>query len=1391
MRKIFKKACALALVCAMTVQPISGNFLNLSPKIVEAAPVTNTATVPAAQSRVEAAKNNTEWQVGAKMPYFRYDTSPAEVPNSYTNNAANLAAMDEGTVSYQDNYTGTKKVSTNFDRDNIASQASNQSYVELGKGQSITWKIKTGRGGDGVNVRYTLPDGNGGTDNAGKPLGLQSQFSVSTSNNASVLGYDNEDSSRRYNTYLSSSSVKVTSDYAWQYFPSGHPVDANNADGAPGFAFDEVHFRLSQALTGGSTITITNTGDYTLGIDFIEVEYTDYISAPSGAVVVPAGTHTQSQLEGYISRAEAGSKIVYFASGVHYLDSTWILAADGVKFTGAGMWYTKLQFTSSGMGSGGICGEKTGYCQNIEFCNMYINSNLHSRFDQQANYKCFRDLFAKGTSIHDVWEEHFECGFWIGRYDSNSINKQSDLSIYNCRVRNNFADGINFCQGTRDSNVHNCDIRNNGDDGLAMWNATDFQQDDEYNNIFCYNTVEFIWRAGGIAVYGGDGHKVYNNYVRDMYLAAGIHVTDGFPGPKFQNTKKIEIANNVVVRAGTYSDSWKEALAAIDVKGGVQNVEFNNNEVYDSQNNAIRTWDVSASTVSFNNTVVFGVGLDQHNDSYSCSAHSPTAVRQSNANVKYNNFIVKNVVTKYLSESADKHWPYYCDVATNLPTIPTSESKFGNTNYKFTIDSNGSYAYSGGAYVANSNANSFPGYDITNGQKILKEGTEPETDPEIVTRDPDETLPTEAPTKKPFGPGEGDKELSGLQGTYTWGNTYQYQQQHSDNGISNSHKYLVMTYTGNIDGVRLEPTATQGQIIWFADDQSPKFVTVDGSAVPATGDNTTVVIDLEASGITPAFFGGYHIHTGATTPAGTVTISKAWLTDTVPSLSEEETTKKPEPDTTKAPEPDTTKEVEPETTKAEEPETTKKQEVSGYDLTVEGLAWANDQGSTELKEGDNVTFSVLVMNNSSTDIPAGAVIGFKAVVDGNATVSNQTFKDGLKAGETVKLSAATKWTATYGGHTVVATVDDTNTLPNELDENNNTRTKSFNVAGEEKTYAKVSGGYDLVVTKLEWDKSSIGVGDKVLFTATVTNIGDVDAPAGAQLGVRVHMDGNEGILVWDDTHTTGLKAGESVKLTMTGGSNNNIYWTASAGTHTATAWVNDQTSRYPNEVNYNNNRTDFKVTVPGRAMIENPDESDDLDNIVPDDPTKIHISNSVKIEGYQISTALGGSRVVGSVEPTINNKKVVNWGFVYAVTKAGDETFDVKDTDMFVGTTSKYAVALESTPIGTAENVKFGTSDTATYFVRTTLFGANSVKEYTAQYKVRAYAELSDGSYVYSKVRSYSVYDICDTLYTKKMMNTLASHNYLYNNILKVVNPDYEENDYNWGNTVVDSSTIK
>lgn len=177
-------------------------------------------------------------------------------------------------------------------------------------------------------------------------------------------------------------------------------------------------------------------------------------------------------------------------------------------------------------------------------------------------------------------------------------------------------------------------------------------------------------------------------------------------------------------------------------------------------------------------------------------------------------------------------------------------------------------------------------------------------------------------------------------------------------------------------------------------------------------------------------------------------------------------------------------------------------------------------------------------------------------------------------------------------------------------------------------------------------------------------------------------------------------------------------------------------------------------------------------------------SGSIKIEGYQISATRKGSRVVGSVEPTIDGKNVVGWGLIYGVNKAGGNTFNISDNDMRVNSDSKYVAALDSTSQGTTDTV-FGSSDTATYFVRTTLFGSFTSVEYSAEYKIRAYAKLSDGTYRYSTVKSYSVYDIADVLYKNVKMNTITAHEYLYNSILKVVNPNYAEVDYSWGNDLV------
>mgnify|MGYP004658904699 CR=1 FL=1 len=180
---------------------------------------------------------------------------------------------------------------------------------------------------------------------------------------------------------------------------------------------------------------------------------------------------------------------------------------------------------------------------------------------------------------------------------------------------------------------------------------------------------------------------------------------------------------------------------------------------------------------------------------------------------------------------------------------------------------------------------------------------------------------------------------------------------------------------------------------------------------------------------------------------------------------------------------------------------------------------------------------------------------------------------------------------------------------------------------------------------------------------------------------------------------------------------------------------------------------------------------------------KIIVSEELKVEGYQISTTKGGSRVIGSVEPIINNKKVTNWGFVYALAQKDNDSFQVED-DMYVGANNKYVFSIQSTVLGTIDK-QYGPSSTATYFVRTTLFESTNSSEFSAKYKVRVYAQLSDGSYVYSKISSYSVYDIANILYQQRKMTNVTAHNYLYDVILKEVNKDYKKVDFDWSDEIV------
>lgn len=164
---------------------------------------------------------------------------------------------------------------------------------------------------------------------------------------------------------------------------------------------------------------------------------------------------------------------------------------------------------------------------------------------------------------------------------------------------------------------------------------------------------------------------------------------------------------------------------------------------------------------------------------------------------------------------------------------------------------------------------------------------------------------------------------------------------------------------------------------------------------------------------------------------------------------------------------------------------------------------------------------------------------------------------------------------------------------------------------------------------------------------------------------------------------------------------------------------------------------------------------------------------NLEINGCQISTTLEGYRVVYSVNDPEN--EILNAGLIYGLT--------VPDTDMVIGSTNSSVYAHEATEAGKLDT-KYSTNADAQSYAMTMILIKNA-DFYNSEIDVRAYVQLKDGGYVYSDIKKITVYDVADYLYQNEKMTNISGHNYLYNNILLVANPNYISKEFPVNNILV------
>ncbi|AXK35647.1 hypothetical protein DVA86_26425 [Streptomyces armeniacus] len=527
-----------------------------------------TAAAPGAQAA----------QSGADLPYTEYEAE---------------AGTYEGTLLEAD----SKRT---FGHTNFGSESSGRQSVRLdGTGQFV--EFTSTDAANSIVVRNSIPDApnGGGTE-------------------ATISLYVND-------TFVQ--KLDLSSKHSWLYGNTDDPEGLTNTPGADARRlFDESHALLPESYPAGSTFRLQrDEGDDAEFhvIDLVDLEQVappaekpaECTSIEEYGAVPDDGEDDTAALQKAVTDDQNGTIECVWVPAGQWRQEQKILTDDpqdrgeynqvgirDVTVRGAGMWHSQFHTETPPHEADGINHPHEG--------NFGFDIDANTRISDIAIFGSgtirggdggaeggvgLNGRFGKGTKISNVWIEHANVGVWAGRDHSNIPElwgPGDGLEFSGMRIRNTYADGINFTNGTRNSSVTNSSFRTTGDDALAVWASRyvkDPATDIGHDNTFRDNTIQLPWRANGIAIYGGYGNKAENNLIADTANYPGIMLaTDHDPLPFSGETV---LAGNTLQRCG--GAFWGEAqefgaITLFAASGDIPGVTIRDTEIHDSTYDGIQ-----------------------------------------------------------------------------------------------------------------------------------------------------------------------------------------------------------------------------------------------------------------------------------------------------------------------------------------------------------------------------------------------------------------------------------------------------------------------------------------------------------------------------------------------------------------------------------------------------------------------------------------------------------------------------------------------------------------------------------------------------------------------------------------------------------------------------------
>ncbi len=523
-------SAALAPGAAITLTQDTGSWA-----MSGAAPAI-TATVDSNNAIAESDDTNNAYDTilsttvyGASMPYTTYEAEAGS-------------------------YTGTL-VAGNRGWGQLSSEASGRAAVKLlGAGQYV--QVTTSAAGQGLVLRYSTPDTpTGAAYNAGLSL---------------------------YVNGVRKSDLVLTNKFSWLYgtwsTEGGNKHWSNNPAATPANPhrfFDEVAVKLDASYPAGTVIRLmressnlnfASTASVTL--DFMELEPlpaqlampANFVAITSYGAVANDGNDDTATMNAAIAAvtSSGGAKVgVWIPAGTFDFNNgtagpgwsgagTRIYLPAGVSLRGTGIWTSQLQGAFAGVYAKG---------GNSNLSDLKISAYDTLR-DDDDGVTGAEGNFTNST-INNVWFEHVKVGVWTTQSFSQA-GLVSNATVTNCRIRNVWADGLNFHYGTSNSKASNNALRNTGDDGMALWSDTHLNTGDTFQN----NTIQLPGLANGIGIYGGKNNVVKANLIVDTIdSGAGIQFGTNFSPPSLTGT--LEISGNKLLRTGSWHHDYQYGIGAI------------------------------------------------------------------------------------------------------------------------------------------------------------------------------------------------------------------------------------------------------------------------------------------------------------------------------------------------------------------------------------------------------------------------------------------------------------------------------------------------------------------------------------------------------------------------------------------------------------------------------------------------------------------------------------------------------------------------------------------------------------------------------------------------------------------------------------------------------------